>query len=44
MIKLFHTFKNKLLSRTRLKIFQESSSAKQPVEPYIYPWQYDQKN
>lgn len=43
MIKLFRTFKNKLSIRTRLKIFQEESIAKKPVEPYIYPWQYDNK-
>ena len=43
MIKLFRTFKDKLLTRTRLKLFKQESSAKQPIEPYIYPWHYDNK-
>lgn len=43
MIKLFRTFKNKLFSRNQLKIFEAESKAKQPVEPYIYPWHYDSK-
>ncbi len=43
MIKLFRTRKNKLFSRNQLKIFEIESKSKQPVEPYIYPWNYDNK-
>jgi hypothetical protein len=44
MIKLFQIIKNKLLKHTQLSIFAKASKDKKPLEPYIYPWHYDQKN